>query len=96
MWQVQRYSWKKEMVVSRSNQLHLPLTNAPINGQLEDSLFAFRPLTMKGFFVPNTTFFLYPRSPPPAVMTAARSNSTPQVGAYVYTLLQRTDNDDDG
>ena len=110
VWQVQRYSWKKEMVLSRSNSLHTSLSNAPVNEHMnDDSLFAFRPLSIKGSFVPNTTFFLCkhklqfiniilynkvninkldPRSPPPAVM--GRS-SAPQVGAYVYTLLQRTD-----
>ncbi|CAK4647934.1 unnamed protein product [Aphanomyces euteiches] len=88
VWQTNRYMWKVDLIEQRKKHLDAPVQPLPNDatfGNAPEDL-EFRPLELEGKFVPNTTFYLYPRSPPIDMQdTKGRVTS----GGYIYQLFQR-------
>ncbi|KAF0701254.1 Aste57867_8248 [Aphanomyces stellatus] len=89
VWQTNRYFWKVDLIEQRKKQLEQPVLPLPKDITLATATedLELRSLEIEGSFVPNTTFYLYPRSPPIDMQdTKGRVTS----GGYLYQLFQRS------
>ncbi|DBA01305.1 TPA: hypothetical protein N0F65_001810 [Lagenidium giganteum] len=88
--QAQRYFWKVNLIEERKKQLEERIVDLPLNAVADKDTDAleFRQLRVNGFFEPDSTYYLYPRSAP---AESTDSVATPKSGGYIYSLLRRDD-----
>ncbi|RHY60051.1 hypothetical protein DYB38_003141 [Aphanomyces astaci] len=89
VWQTNRYFWKLDVIEQRKKRLDEPVVTLPSDvtaATVADDL-EFRPLKLDGIFVPGSTFYLYPRSPP--IDMQDTKGGRVSSGGYIYQLFQR-------